>query len=106
MKPRVLVVDDEPDTVEVVRALLEQDGAEVTSVGDGRDAITQALGATQGGRGFDVVLLDYHLPHLTGGEVIRELGARGVDARVVVMSGIDPTRIAAETMRQIGRAHV
>jgi DNA-binding NtrC family response regulator len=99
MKPRVLVVDDEPGTVEVVRALLEQDGAEVTSVGDGRDAIQQALGATQGGRGFDVVLLDYHLPHVTGGEVIRELGARGVDARVVVMSGIDPTRIAAETMR-------
>jgi DNA-binding NtrC family response regulator len=99
VKPRVLVVDDEPGTVEVVRALLEQDGAEVTSVGDGRDAIAQALGATQGGRGFDVVLLDYHLPHVTGGEVIRELGARGVDARVVVMSGIDPTRIAAETMR-------
>ncbi len=99
MRPRVLVVDDEPATVDVVRALLEQDGAEVTAAGDGRDAIARALDATRDGRGFDVVLLDYHLPHVGGGEVIRELGARGVDARVVVMSGIEPTRIAAETMR-------
>ncbi len=99
MKPRVLVVDDEPATVEIVRALLEQDGAEVTAAGDGREAIAEALGATASGRGFDVVLLDFHLPHVSGSEVIRELGARGVDARVVVMSGADPTRIAAETMR-------
>jgi DNA-binding NtrC family response regulator len=99
LRPRVLVVDDEPGTVEVVRALLEQDGAEVASAGDGRAAIDEALTANEDGRGFDVVLLDYHLPFIAGGEVIRELGARGVDARVVVMSGVDPPRVAAETMK-------
>ncbi len=98
-RARVLVVDDEPGTVEIARALLEQDGVEVTAVGDGRAAITRAEDAARDGAAYDVVLLDYNLPHVGGGEVIRELGARGVDARVVVMSGLDPTRIAAETMR-------
>ncbi len=99
LRPRILVVDDAPGTVEVVRALLEQDGAEVSSAGDGWAAIDEALSATETGRGFDVVLLDYDHPVTGGTDVIRELGARGVDARVVVMSEVDPPRIAAETMR-------
>jgi two-component system response regulator AtoC len=99
LRARVLVVDDEPGTVEVVRALLAQDGAEVSSAGDGRAAIDEALSATVTGRGFDVVLLDDHLPSVADGDMIRELGARGVDARVVVMSDGDPPKMAAETMR-------
>src|SRR4051812_47354638 len=99
LRPRVLVVDDEPGTVEVVRALLEQDGAEVSSTGDGQAAIDEVVSATETGRGFDVVLLDYDLTSGSGGEMIRELGARGGDARVVVMSGVDPPRVAAETLR-------
>ena len=99
LRPRVLVVDDEPGTVEVVRSLLEQDGAEVASAGDGRAAIDEAMTANQSGRGFDVVLLDYSMPSTSGGELIKELGARGVDARVVVMSGDDPPHDAAETMK-------
>jgi len=98
-RPRVLVVDDEPGTVELVRAQLEADGAEVVTAVDGVSAVAQARAAHDAGRGFDVVLLDFHLPHLGGGEVVRELTAAGVDARVVIMSGLDPAQVAIAAMR-------
>ena len=98
-RPRVLVVDDEPGIVDLARALLEQDGIEVASATEGAAAIALAEQAVAAGDPYDVVLLDFHLPHVSGGEVIGELGARGVDARVVVMSGLEPGLIAAETMR-------
>ncbi len=38
--PRVLVVDDEPDTMDLVRAMLEQDGIDVVGeAADGAEAV-------------------------------------------------------------------
>ena len=98
-RPRVLVVDDEPGLVEIVRAHLESDGAEVIAAIDGVSAVAHARAARDAGRSFDVVLLDFHLPHLGGGEVVRELTAAGIDARVVIMSGLEPILVAVEAMR-------
>ena len=98
-RPRVLVVDDEPGTVAIVRAHLETDGAEVVAAADGTSAVAHARAARDAGRGFDVILLDYHLPHLGGPEVVRELAGAGVDARVVIMSGLETAQVAVEAMR-------
>ncbi|MBK9030906.1 MAG: sigma-54-dependent Fis family transcriptional regulator [Myxococcales bacterium] len=98
-RARVLVVDDEPSTVDVVRAHLEADLAEVASAGEGAGALAAARAAQVEGRPFDVVLLDFHLPHASGREVARDLAAAGVDARIVIMSGRDAVPVAVEAMR-------
>ncbi len=64
----MLVVDDEPPIVDLVRGYLEREGYEVRAAADGHAALGLA-------RSFDpdVVVLDVLLPGLDGVEVCREL---------------------------------
>ena len=41
MKPKILVVDDEPEAVELVEFNLKQAGFEVLAASDGAEALTQ-----------------------------------------------------------------
>ena len=65
---RILVVEDEAMLREGLVDLLEGDGHEVASVGDGLDAVEVGQGAR-----FDMVVLDLMLPRLSGLEVCRRL---------------------------------
>lgn len=64
----ILVVDDEPDIVELVRFHLEQEGYEVVSAGEGRDALEKARNLLP-----DAIILDLMLPGMSGLEVCRLL---------------------------------
>jgi putative two-component system response regulator len=65
---RVLVVDDEESQQDILRRVLAQDGHDVHSVGDGREALAVATDED-----FDVILLDVELPGLNGLQVCRIL---------------------------------
>lgn len=65
---RVLVVDDEPPIIELVRGYLEREGWEVTAASDGPAALAAAHAVLP-----DVVILDVMLPGLDGIEVCRQL---------------------------------
>ena len=62
----VLLVEDSSVTKDLVELVLTQSGHAVTSVDTGQ----KALDALRGGR-LDVVLTDFHLPDLTGLDVVR-----------------------------------
>jgi DNA-binding response OmpR family regulator len=66
--PRVLVVDDEPPIVELVRGYLEREGFAVRVAEDGPTAL-ERVRADQP----DVVVLDVMLPGMDGLEVCRQL---------------------------------
>ncbi|HTJ47171.1 MAG TPA: sigma-54 dependent transcriptional regulator [Kofleriaceae bacterium] len=97
-RPRLLVVDDEPSTADTIGHYLGAD-ADVVSAPGGDDGIRAAIEAETAGRPFDVVLLDYYMPDTGGVEVLREMNQRGVDARVIIMSGREPGDVAVEAMR-------
>jgi len=69
---RILVVDDEPNIVELLRLYLERDGFAVIAARDGEEAL--ALAARHDP---DLVVLDLMLPGRGGFEVCRELRRRG-----------------------------
>ncbi len=66
--PRVLVVDDEPPIVDLVRGYLEREGYEVLSAPDGPTGLQLARTSSP-----DVLVLDVMLPGLDGIEVCRSL---------------------------------
>jgi DNA-binding response OmpR family regulator len=68
MQRRVLVVDDEPMVVDVLRRYLLRDGFAVAVARDGTAALTEALQQTP-----DLVILDLMLPGLDGLDVCRAL---------------------------------
>jgi DNA-binding response OmpR family regulator len=77
----VLIVDDEPHIVELVRVTLEDERLRVLDAPDG----TAALAAAELERP-DLVLLDVNLPDISGLEVCRRLrGRAGGGAMRIVM---------------------
>jgi DNA-binding NarL/FixJ family response regulator len=80
--PRVLVVDDHPMWRQSVAASLEEAGCPVAgTAGEGAQALRVAAATRP-----EVVLLDLHLPDLSGAEVIRRLLAADPGIRIVVLS--------------------
>ncbi len=68
MKPIVLIVDDEPDALEIIGFHLEKSGMEVVRAETGPDALQKARR-----RKPDLIVLDLMLPELDGLEVCRRL---------------------------------
>jgi DNA-binding response OmpR family regulator len=67
-KPRILVVDDEPDLVAVLRMGLQMEGFEVLEAADGAEGLRRARADKP-----DLMLLDLMLPRMDGYQVCREL---------------------------------
>ena len=91
---RILVVEDEPDILELVRFHLVQAGWTVETAATG----SEALGALRRGRP-DLVVLDLMLPDVSGSEICREIRAdRALSDVPVVML----TARAEEVDRVVG----
>ncbi len=68
MKPKILVVDDEPEAVELVEFNLQQAGYAVSTAADGAEALAQARKLQP-----NLIVLDLMLPELDGLEVCKVL---------------------------------
>lgn len=80
-RPRVLIVEDDPDLLVVLRVNLASAGIEPILAGDGRTAISRIEAERP-----DAVLLDVMLPGIDGWQVLEELHARRNVVPVVVCS--------------------
>ena len=90
----MLVVDDEPDILLLMRINLEGRGHRVTLAADGEMAL-ERVAADQP----DLVVLDVMMPVMDGWGVLEALGRRGVEIPVVVVSAkqdLSDTRKALE----------
>jgi two-component system alkaline phosphatase synthesis response regulator PhoP len=65
---KILLVDDEEDTVEFIKYNLEQEGFQIATAFDGRDAIETAISFKP-----HLILLDVMMPNMDGVEVCNEL---------------------------------
>lgn len=85
---RILAVEDDPDTAEAVRAVLQDEGHEVRIALDGRKALAELAGWQP-----DVVILDLLMPALSGHALLRYLRdlPEYRQVPVLVMSGALPT---------------
>ncbi len=68
--PNILIVDDEPNIIELASLYLRQAGFNVEGVATGKEAL-----AAQESRNPDLVILDLMLPDLDGFEVCRQMRA-------------------------------
>jgi DNA-binding response OmpR family regulator len=79
--PRVLIVDDEPDVLLLLRIELEAEGYETLLAADGETAMRRIAEERP-----DVVLLDVMMPVVDGWGVLRRLSDTGSTTRVIVLS--------------------
>lgn len=83
---RILVVDDEPNIVDVITMALRYQGFEVASAATGAAALAQV-------RAFNphLMVLDVMLPDMEGFEVARRLGAERARVPIVFLTARDAT---------------
>jgi DNA-binding response OmpR family regulator len=86
MTQTILIVDDEPQIVKVLRGYLEKAGFRVVFAADGRQALAQHLRERP-----DLVLLDLNLPGMDGIEVARHLRATSNIPIIMVTARVEET---------------
>ena len=92
---RILVIDDEPVVMDVLRGLLSTEGYLVEFASDaaaGRECLEAALG-------WDAVLLDLMLPDANGMQVLRWIRERNPDLAVVMITAYGTLENAVEAMK-------
>src|SRR5580692_8440612 len=94
MKPRILVVDDEPDVLDLVTYNLGQAGFQTDTAADGAEGLRKARSNAP-----DLILLDLMLPELDGLEVCKLLRR---DSKTSAIPIIMLTAKASEMDRIIG----
>ncbi|MEO9223672.1 MAG: response regulator transcription factor [Acidimicrobiales bacterium] len=84
---RLLVVDDEPNILELLSASLRYAGFEVETAATGNEALRVAERWTP-----DLVVLDVMLPDLDGFSVVRNLRGRGREVPVLFLTARDASQ--------------
>jgi two-component system OmpR family response regulator len=83
---RILVVDDEPNIVDVISMALRYQGFEVGSAGTGAEAISQVKAFRP-----HLMVLDVMLPDMEGFDVAERLGAQRADVPIIFLTARDST---------------
>jgi CheY-like chemotaxis protein len=86
VRRRVLVADDEPNIRRIIRDVLHNRGAEVTTCADGREAV-DALRRAAKGAGIDLVISDIKMPDRNGYEVFAAVKKTMPGVPVILMTG-------------------
>ena len=93
MKPlRILLIDD--DASQVIHRHLEEGGYEVRTANSGKSALDLIQTEV-----FDAVLLDTHIPDMTGIQILNELKKHDPDIDAVVMTSDSQVKAATEAAR-------
>ncbi len=92
--PSVLLVDDEPDIIEILEMVLREEKMDVYTSRSGREAL-EVLRE----KDVDVVVSDIRMPDITGVELLREARQVAPDAVFVMMTAFASTETAIEALQ-------
>jgi CheY-like chemotaxis protein len=78
----IFYVDDNPKSRRLLTSVIRSCGFDVLSVGDPIEALSRIRKSS-----FDLALLDYQMPHLTGPQLAHKIKNTKPDVPVVLLSG-------------------
>ncbi len=91
---RILVVDDEQSMQEMLRILLEKDGHEVATAGDGTAGLAVATSQP-----VDLVISDIRMPGLDGVALLTGLRKHGLETPVIMITAYASSDSAIQAMK-------
>jgi DNA-binding response OmpR family regulator len=88
-RKRILVADDDPDLLELLKMDLTYQGYTVLTASNGKDALQTAMGET-----LDLILLDVMMPYIDGYHVAYEVTNKlgGKAPQIIIMTSRDTNR--------------
>ena len=97
----ILVIDDDPDTREVLLSTLESAGHTVVLASDGKQGVEQYRAQPA-----DLVITDLYMPGQEGLETIKQLSMEFPEVRIVAMSGKPTGATMLSVATRLGAAAV
>jgi CheY-like chemotaxis protein len=88
---RILTVDDDQESRDLVERYLQNDGHEAVSVGNGREALAKLLD-----QDFDLVITDHAMPGMTGTQLATVVNGKWKKPVILMTSSDDPGFSQAE----------
>ncbi|TAL23478.1 MAG: sigma-54-dependent Fis family transcriptional regulator [Nitrospirae bacterium] len=95
MKPKILIVDDEPDICKALEFLLKRENYAVNSAHSGEEAIKKLKEES-----FDVVLTDLKMGKVDGLAVLEKAKDTSPDTAVIIMTAFASIESAVEAMKK------
>jgi len=92
---RLLIVDDEPESVTLISKRLQSQGYQMDIARDGAEALDLGLKEA-----YDLVLLDIKLPKVDGLSVLSRLKEKRPETSVVMMTAFGSEKIAADALKR------
>lgn len=97
----ILVIDDQPEVVQVIRRGLEAEGHRVDAAYSGEEGLEKiAVGS------YDVVILDVMLPGVSGFQVAREIRDQGITTPILMLTQRDTERDVIQGLEQGADAYL
>ncbi|TWU62060.1 Transcriptional regulatory protein ZraR [Crateriforma conspicua] len=92
---QILFVDDDPDFASACVRWFEKSGHSVVHAASGQDGVSESQK-----RDFDIAILDWNLPGLSGLELVQRMRDTSVDTEIIVLTGEGTIENAVESMRR------
>lgn len=81
---KILLIEDEENIRRIIAYDLKKADYDIVECGDGREAIELALNEH-----FDVLIIDWMLPHVSGIEIVEKLRERKIDSILIMLTARD-----------------
>ncbi len=94
-KGKILIIDDEINTIKVISAILKKAGYDVCSARSAEEGLDKASKTA-----FDTVISDYKLPGMNGIEFVEEIKKKGYELPVVMLTAYGSIEKAVEAMKK------
>lgn len=97
MNEKILVVDDEPEILEVLAFHLKVEGFSVVTAASGEEGVERFETDS-----FDLLITDMKMPGMDGIDLLRYVKARDKDIEVIILTGYGTLENAIEALRNDG----
>ncbi len=94
-RPKILVADDDPAILRLVKAIVEKEGYTVTTARDGKEAYK----ILQSGEPFAAAIFDVVMPYIQGTELVRYMQSekRLMKISVIMMTAEQNSRLSSDS---------
>lgn len=93
----ILLADDDEDYMMMTYAFLTQFGYKVDRAKNGREALSMLKQDK-----YQIALLDYYMPELTGEDVVKEIRKENKELIIILQTGFSGQKPPIETMKKLG----
>ena len=96
-KKKILHVDDEPDTLKVVKTILEKAGFKVDSVESGKDALKEIKLDS-----YDLVVLDIMMPDMSGWDLFTRITEIKSEYNIIFLTVLEISESRLKELKEHG----